>query len=160
MKLCRTLGYATGRRLLKWILNSAVIKCRYVCVQDLLLLYWQAARNVSKDMRAVSCQVWKLFWSDIRIATIRLCDVTMIQYEKLVNKNVACYLTTTTVAFIVPSESSDCTTIYFVVFQHYFFLVDHIQKFLCVAFSLRTPFIPLMCNLFCEINYIEQSFTW
>ena len=112
-------------------------------------------------MRAISCQVWKLFWSDIRIATTRLCDVTMIQYEKLVNKNIACYLATiTTVAFIVPSESSYCTTICFVVFQHYFFLVDHIQKFLYVAFSLRTPFIPLMCNLLCEINYTEQSFTW
>ena len=111
-------------------------------------------------MRTVSCHVWKLFWSDI-IASARLCDVTMILYEKLVNKNIACYLTTITkVAFIVPSESSDCTTTYFIVFQHYFFLVKHIQKFLCFAFFLRTPFIPLMCNLVCEINYIEQSFTW
>ena len=84
----------------------------------------------------------------------------MMQHEILVNKNIACYLSTiTTVAFIVPSVSSDCTTICFLVFQHYFFLADHIQKFLCVAFSLRTPFVPLMYNLVCEINYIEQSLT-
>jgi hypothetical protein len=76
------------------------------------------------------------FLSDIGIATTRLRDVTVIQYEKVVNRNIACHLTTiTTIAFIVPSESSDCTTICFVVFQHYFFLVDHIQKFLYVAFS-------------------------
>ena len=83
----------------------------------------------------------------------------MIQYEQHVDKNIACYLTTiTTAAFIVPSKSSDCTAIYFIVFQHYFFLVDRIKKFLCVAFSFRAPFILVMCNLVCEINYIEQSF--
>ena len=40
--------------------------------------------------------------------------------------------------------------------QLYLFLVDHIKKFLFVAFPLRTPFIPPMCNLVCEINYIDQ----